>query len=83
MVFDKRQLTTKDEELKVRRHSATHVMAEVIQSIFPEAKFGIGPVIESGFYYERLPDIWRSLMNFCDFPISPPEVGKNSLVESG
>jgi threonyl-tRNA synthetase len=34
------------------RHSAAHVMAEAVQSIFPDAKFGIGPVIEAGFYYD-------------------------------
>ncbi|MFC2017054.1 threonine--tRNA ligase [Chloroflexota bacterium] len=34
------------------RHSAAHVMAEAVQSIFPDAKFGIGPAIENGFYYD-------------------------------
>ena len=34
------------------RHSAAHVMAEVVQSIFPDTKFGIGPAIENGFYYD-------------------------------
>ena len=34
------------------RHSASHVMAEAVQSLFPDAKFGIGPVIEDGFYYD-------------------------------
>ena len=34
------------------RHSASHVMAEAVQSIFPDAKFGIGPAIEDGFYYD-------------------------------
>ncbi|MCX6012383.1 MAG: threonine--tRNA ligase [Chloroflexi bacterium] len=34
------------------RHSASHVMAEVIKSMFPDAKFGIGPTIEDGFYYD-------------------------------
>jgi len=41
------------------RHSASHVMAEAVQSIFPDAKFGIGPVIENGFYYDF--DLPRSL----------------------
>jgi len=44
------------EERKARlermRHSAAHVMAEAVQSLFPEAKFGIGPAIEDGFYYD-------------------------------
>ena len=34
------------------RHSAAHIMAEAVQSLFPEAKFGIGPTIENGFYYD-------------------------------
>ncbi|MBM3149285.1 MAG: threonine--tRNA ligase, partial [Chloroflexi bacterium] len=34
------------------RHSAAHIMAEAVQSLFPEAKFGIGPAIEDGFYYD-------------------------------
>ncbi len=34
------------------RHSAAHIMAEAVQSLFPEAKFGIGPPIENGFYYD-------------------------------
>ena len=34
------------------RHSAAHVMAEAVQSLFPGAKFGIGPTIEDGFYYD-------------------------------
>lgn len=38
--------------LDVMRHSAAHVMAKAIQSFYPEAKFGIGPVIADGFYYD-------------------------------
>ncbi|MGQ9546445.1 MAG: threonine--tRNA ligase [Dehalococcoidia bacterium] len=34
------------------RHSAAHIMAEAVQHLFPEAKFGIGPTIENGFYYD-------------------------------
>ena len=38
------------------RHSASHVMAEAVQLLFPGAKFGIGPAIEDGFYYDfKLP----------------------------
>ncbi len=38
--------------LETMRHSASHVMAEAVKSIFPDAKFGIGPAIEDGFYYD-------------------------------
>ncbi len=41
-----------DEKLDTMRHSTAHVMAEAVKSIFPEAKFGIGPTIENGFYYD-------------------------------
>jgi threonyl-tRNA synthetase len=40
------------EKLDIMRHSAAHVLAEAVQSIFPDAKFGIGPAIENGFYYD-------------------------------
>ncbi|MCI1712760.1 threonine--tRNA ligase [Bifidobacterium tibiigranuli] len=38
--------------LAIMRHSATHVMAQAVQEIRPDAKLGIGPVIENGFYYD-------------------------------
>jgi threonyl-tRNA synthetase len=38
--------------LDVLRHSAAHVMAEAVKQLFPLAKFGIGPSIEDGFYYD-------------------------------
>ena len=40
------------EALEILRHSVAHIMAEAVQSIFPEAKVTIGPAIESGFYYD-------------------------------
>ncbi len=40
------------EKLEIMRHSASHVMAEAILSMFPDAKFAIGPAIENGFYYD-------------------------------
>ena len=42
----------REERLERMRHSAAHIMAEAVQSLFPEAKFGIGPAIENGFYYD-------------------------------
>lgn len=41
-----------DEGLQVIRHSIAHVMAEAVLDIYPDAKFGIGPAIENGFYYD-------------------------------
>ena len=42
----------RDEQLERMHHSAAHIMAEAVQCVFPEAKFGIGPTIENGFYYD-------------------------------
>lgn len=36
----------------IYRHSASHVMAQAVSELYPEAKFGIGPAIEDGFYYD-------------------------------
>ncbi len=42
----------REERLHRMRHSASHVMAEAVLEMFPEAKLGIGPPIENGFYYD-------------------------------
>ncbi|MBC8511687.1 MAG: threonine--tRNA ligase [Dehalococcoidia bacterium] len=42
----------KEARLEKMRHSAAHVMAEAVQSLFQGTKFGIGPAIEDGFYYD-------------------------------
>lgn len=39
-------------ELARMRHSTAHLMAEAVQELFPEVKFGIGPAIQDGFYYD-------------------------------
>ncbi|HET7095458.1 MAG TPA: threonine--tRNA ligase [Thermomicrobiales bacterium] len=49
----------RDYELARMRHSAAHLMAEAVQEIFPDARFGIGPAIDNGFYYDF--DLPRSL----------------------
>ncbi len=45
---------TKDDEiaLSILRHDASHLMAQAILSLYPHAKFGIGPSINDGFYYD-------------------------------
>ena len=50
---------SREYELARMRHSAAHLMAEAVQELFPDAKFGIGPAIENGFYYDF--DLPRSL----------------------
>ena len=41
-----------DDGRYIMRHSTAHVMAQAVQDLFPEAKLGIGPPIENGFYYD-------------------------------
>src|SRR5437764_41803 len=38
----------------VCRHSTSHIMAAAVQQIFPDVKFGIGPPIKNGFYYDMM-----------------------------
>jgi threonyl-tRNA synthetase len=52
MVVEKSKNTGDEEKLELMRHSVAHIMAEAVQSIFPDVKFGIGPAIENGFYYD-------------------------------
>lgn len=40
------------EELYAMRHSLAHITAQAVQRLWPGAKFGVGPVIENGFYYD-------------------------------
>jgi threonyl-tRNA synthetase len=41
-----------DEQLHAMRHSLAHITAAAVKRIWPEAKFGVGPVVENGFYYD-------------------------------
>ncbi len=41
-----------DYQLHCLRHSTSHIMAAAVQQIFPDARFGIGPPIKNGFYYD-------------------------------
>jgi threonyl-tRNA synthetase len=85
----KRPELTDNEKLETMRHSAAHVLAEAVQSIFPEAKFGIGPATRDGFYYdfdlprplttEDLPLIEAKMQAIiaADLPFSREEVAKD------
>ena len=41
-----------EDGLNILRHSATHVMAQAVQELFPQVNLGIGPFITDGFYYD-------------------------------
>lgn len=44
--------SVQDDQLYAMRHSLAHIMATAIAELYPEAKFGVGPVVENGFYYD-------------------------------
>lgn len=53
--MNKEQRKSLDEaqmKLEIMRHSCAHLVAAAIQALYPEAKFGVGPVVENGFYYD-------------------------------
>ena len=41
-----------DEALEILRHSTAHLLAQAVKRLYPDAKLGVGPVIENGFYYD-------------------------------
>ena len=41
-----------DEQLHAMRHSLAHITAAAVRRLWPNAKFGVGPVVENGFYYD-------------------------------
>jgi threonyl-tRNA synthetase len=54
-----------NEELSILNHSCAHVLAQAIKRIYPQAKFWVGPVIESGFYYDI--DLQDATVSESDF----------------
>jgi len=62
------------EELNTMRHSLAHIMATAIQRLWPEAKFGVGPVVENGFYYDI--DLGDTKLSEEDFPKIEAEMRK-------
>ena len=78
---------TREERLVRMRHSAAHIMAQVVLEMFPDAKIGIGPPIDTGFYYdfdlpraltpedlEKIEARMREVMQ-ADFPFEKEELG--------
>lgn len=56
------------------RHSLAHIMATAIQHLWPETKFGVGPVVEHGFYYDI--DLGEAKLSEEDFPKIEAEMAK-------
>ena len=59
-------LDPKQAELERMRHSTAHLMAAAVQTLWPEARFGVGPAVKNGFYYD------------IDLPVAltPSDLGK-------
>lgn len=53
-------------ELETLRHSTAHVMAHALKELFPQAKLGVGPPVEEGFYYDIE----------CDYTFTPEDLEK-------
>lgn len=80
-------------ELDVLRHSASHIMAQAVKRLFPEAKLGIGPSIKDGFYYdfdletkfteEDLPKIESVMKEIieAEHPFVRAELGKEAALK--
>ncbi len=53
------------EQLHAMRHSLAHITASAVQKLWPEAKFGVGPVVDNGFYYDI--DLGEQKISEADF----------------
>jgi len=54
-----------DDQLYAMRHSLAHIMADAVGTLWPQAKFGVGPVVENGFYYDI--DLGDTAVSESDF----------------
>ncbi|WP_446454322.1 threonine--tRNA ligase [Tuanshanicoccus yangjingiae] len=87
-------ITDKSEEaLQIMRHSTAHLMAHAMTRLFPDVHFGVGPAIDSGFYYdtdkevqiteEDLPAIEKEMKKIIsqNYPIVRREVSRQEALE--
>ena len=82
-----------DEALEILRHSAAHIMAQAIKRLHPDVKFGVGPTIENGFYYdtdmdvqlteEELPAVEKEMMEIvkANYPFERREVSREEALK--
>ena len=62
------------DELTSMRHSLAHIMAQAVQHLWPHAKFGVGPAIDNGFYYDI--ELGDTTISEADFPRIEKEMRK-------
>lgn len=67
------------EGLFTLRHTASHVMAQAIQHLFPGVKFAIGPAIDDGFYYDLDPDHVFSQEDFAAIEKEMSKIAKENI----
>ena len=58
---------SREDDLQKMRHTLSHVLAAAVTELYPTAKFGIGPAIDNGFYYD---------IDFGDTKVSDADLGK-------
>jgi threonyl-tRNA synthetase len=68
-----------EDQLHVIRHSLAHITAAAVQRLWPDAKFGVGPVVENGFYY----DIDLGEIKISDANFSKIEKAMREIIEYG
>jgi threonyl-tRNA synthetase len=71
--------TQNNEHLHAMRHSLAHVTASAVKKLWPEAKFGVGPVVDNGFYYDI--DLGELKISESDFKRIEKEM--RSIVNQG
>ena len=67
-------MTDRDDDLTPMRHSLAHIMAAAVQKLWPEAKFGVGPAVADGFYYDI--DLGKTKLSEEDFSKIEAEMAK-------
>ena len=63
-----------NEKLSVMNHSCAHLLAQAVKHLYPNAKFWVGPVVESGFYYDI--DLGDVTLTNDDLPVIEKEMKK-------
>jgi len=86
-------LDNSEDSLEVLRHSTAHLMAQAIKSLYPDAKFYVGPTVKEGFYYDFKTDmeigegdlkkIEKQMLSFAKkkYPIEKYEISMDEAKE--